>query len=950
MATLVDQNKIKRPTGTGLYGRGPDVDLPSSGNEEEAEPLRIEVRPSDRMPPAEQVNTNPPVGAEAAPPPSESANNYWPQIQDALSQGIDRKTVSKYLQQNLGMSEDDADKQIIDSVGEKIKAARDQGVPDDKIKDYLIQNKFDGSVIDSAMKSSAIPKPWKKYEWDPQTPAEEAKDISDLYKNIHGKYSTLGKQVGGFFDEQTGIEARREINQLNASIAEKLKEQNIDAYINPKTGDLMMRDEKGVEQEVDSSFVNDLYNGKSEIAGAMAGAIAGAKVGAKGPIRIRPYTVAAGMIGGGMFGASLGKAADMTVNASIIKEDLEANLYATQMKEAAIFDGIAGIVGAGMFKMGAAGFKGFMKAYDYALAGNSGGALKVLKENMLLSDDQAKEITEQFMAKLESPPTRKNLLGRDVALNANQQQIAAIASTQQGAESLVKQATADNLKVSNQIMQNVDARAKDLLRGLDSVSDENIGQLVRNDLAVYRKDVKDFYSQVKQIGADNIDGTDFRFDLDKLAIEPVIDSISKKISDPTMRDRFVSYASRIDSATKDRTFSGLVDLRQAVNDFKYSKSGLSVPDKEALNSVINRIDGQINKAVKQYMPDTGKEWTKQFSKAKDAYRQMKLLEENVLYKAVTSKKVSEAQIQRALNKYGNDLDVDREIYNAVVERLAPATRAKVENAAIKNLTKKFTYGDNSELQAINFPALSDALKDLNIATPEARRLEIIIDDMAKVFKNDASLSGVSGNLSVPKFASSLGADIGQKIRYGIIGEVWNAIKTITPGRKGNSAALIKQLSKVLENPMHVKTTEDLIRAIPKESQDEMRSLIKELQVETAKAPKKPKAEWKNMYKQSKTGKLAVSDGALGKGVYLVDKIKNPNSELKVVGREVNLTKMATLKDISNLVGREITEKDIRTIPNLQEQLIQKGYLGIQVDGKAMLFPETTVGVKTPKSK
>ena len=84
-------------------------------------------------------------------------------------------------------------------------------------------------------------------------------------------------------------------------------------------------------------------------------------------------------------------------------------------------------------------------------------------------------------------------------------------------------------------------------------------------------------------------------------------------------------------------------------------------------------------------------------------------------------------------------------------------------------------------------------------------------------------------------------------------------------------------------------------------------------------------------------------------------MKNPSSsyptpEMNVIKHEVNLSRMAKLDDISKLVGRDVTEKEIRTLPEIQQQLIDKGYLGIQMDGKAMLFHQTTMGVKSPKGK
>ncbi len=918
MATLVNQEDVQRAEGTGFEGPGPAVDLPSMGGmEQPTDELVVTVRPQK---------------------PSTLGNNNWSKIQKALSEGYSREEISAYMQKELNVPADEADMQVIDSVSEKIKQATSQGYSLDEVKNFLIENRYDGRVIDSALALQQKPKTWKKFEWDPNTPAEEAQDIADLYSSVYGKYSTMGKQVGGFFNEDMGIEARREVNQLNASIAKKLQDQGLNAYINPANGEVMLQDENGQETEVDSSILNGLYNSKSEIGGAISGAIAGAKLGNKAPLRARPYTVPAGTILGSMAGASIGKAADLTINAAILKEDLENSLYMTQMKEAAIFDGVAGVVGAGIWRLGAAGGKSIMRAYDFALAGNTDGAYKALLDNMQISEDQAKEIVQNW-EKLNGTPAGKNF--KEQAINV-------IARTQKGTEGYVQYAATSDPKLAQSMISNIDERAKGLYKAIDTVSDDNVGNFVRQDLKAYKDDVKEFYGLVKNQGVDAINGTDFRFDLEKTAVEPVMKNISAKISNPAMRDRFLNYAARIDSATQVRTFEGLVDLRQAVNEFKYSKTGLNNDDIVALNSVLNKIDGQIAKAVKEYMPENGKEWLTNFSKAKEEYSKMKLLERNVLYRYVTKKGVTEAGIQKALSKYATNKDVDSETFNALVDTLSPAVRAKVEGAAIKNLTSKYTLGEEVDFQAVHFPALANHLKELNITTPEGKALASVIDDMAKVFKNDVNLSKISGNIAVPRFQSYLTTDPVVRVKYEVASHVFNAIKRYAPGKQANNLALLNKVQKLLEDPLHSKTADQLIKAMPKESQEEMRSLVKQLQVEAAKNPAK-RQDFVNMYKQSANGKFTVTNGALGKGVYLVDKIKNPSPSAKIIKREVNMSRMATLEDIGSVIGREVSEKDLRNVPDLQQKLVDAGYLGIRVEGKAMLFPETTVGTKTVKS-
>ena len=931
MATIVQGNNNE----PGL----PEVSLPSFSNTPEApasqEPLKLTITP----------------GSAEAKPVEATTPDLNSTIQEALSNGYTAEELKAYLANSKGMSEDDADLKIVESVKAKVSQAKDVGYSDNDVLNYLISNGYDGKLADSAVQSTNFKDVPNTVDYKSNDLSEEDKamEISDLYKNVYQKYSTLGKQVQGVFDTRAGIEARREVNQLNYAVSNKLKSEGIDSFIDPDSGEVMMRDKSGVVSEVDSSMIAGITNSKGEFAGAIAGAaagarggaIAGAAVGAAFPpaeaISIPVGTIAGGIMGS-MAGASAGRGIDLAINAKKLSEDLTAKMYMSQMVEAGIFDGAVSVIGGSAIKLGAKGYKGIIKSYRYLTHGNPNGAFKALKENLNITDDQAKEMIANWekLNKTKAPGG-----------SFQEQAIGIVSQTGQGAETAVKSAAAQHERVATVVKQSIDARAKGVQRAVDTVADENVGKFVREDLKTYQDDVKAFYDVIKKQGAEAIDGTDFRFDLEKLAIAPVMKNIEKRLSNPIARERFLSYAARIESASSDRTFSGLLELRAAVNDFKYSKT-LSTPDLEALNTVINKIDGQIGKAVRQYMPNNGKTWMENFSKAKSEYAKMKQLQENSLFRIVNRPGATEHSIQQALSRYGSDKDVDAEVFNQLVERLSASTRAKVEGAAIRNLVNKNTFGDAANLQAVDFPQLAEDLKGLNINTSEARNLVNVINEIAKVYKNDAVLSGLAGKTQI-KQQAILSSSIGGMAQMAFVRSVWNAIYKYAPTHGARNLALISRVSKLLQNPLHARTADEILKEIPKEAQPEMRSLIKELQVEAAKkGPAKPQ-DFVKMYKQSKSGKLTVSDGALGKGVYLVNKVKNPTAEMNVIGHEVNMSRMATLDTISELVGRHVDIKEVRGIADLQKQLIEQGYLGISVDGKVMLFPESTLGTSIPKT-
>jgi len=924
MTTILDKSQINED---GL----PQIDLPqvnSTVTTSEPQRLRIDITGT----PEEQTTQSD----------LNLVNNS--NIQKALNSGYSTEEVQQYLQ-SQGLDENDASLAITSTVATNVKKAKDAGYSEDEILNHLTSSGYDIKTVSDAVGASRIDDKYTKLDYKTQenAPSEEDKamELSDLYKNIHYEYATLGKQVVGLFDTETAISARRDINRLNANLTEKLKKEGIDAFINTDDGAVMMKDKAGNITEIDSSMINGLLNSKGEFAGAVAGGIAGVRAGAVAGAAaglafppIEPISVGIGSIVGGLAGsatgAMAGRAVDLYINSKKLSEDLSTSLYLTQIKQAGIADITFSTLGSMAFKVGAKGYRSIIKAYKYVSHGNPKGAYKALKENLNLDDNQIKDMVTKWenFNKTSAPGSTFE----EKAINV-------VSNTGKNAESAVKSASQINERVATIAKQSIDTRAKSLHTAVNNIADENAGNAVRSDLKAYQDDVKNFYDTIKKQGAEAVDGTDFRFDLDKLAIDPVMKHIESKLSDPIMRERFVGYASRIAYASKDRTFSGLLELRAAINDFKYSKV-LGTKDIEALNQVLGKVDTAIDKAVKEYMPD-GKQWSKNFQLAKSEYAKMKVMQENTMFKIINRPGITEEGIQRALSKYSNDKEVDTEVFNAIVSRLSNATKTKVESAALKNLINKNTFGNSTELQAIDFPQLAEDLKALNLSTPETKNLASVIDEISKVYRNDAELSGLAGKTLAQK-SNSLATNLLQKGKQSIVLYAWNSLYKYAPLKSARNIALIHQVEKLLSNPLHARTAEELVKEMPVIQKTEMQSLIKELQIQQAKVgPIEPTAFTK-MYKQSSNGKLTVTDGALGKGIYLVDRIKNPTSEMNVISHKVNTTK------IFDGTGKPGI-KNLRSDSTMRKQLIDQGYDGVRVDDKVMLFPETQPGYKTPRS-
>lgn len=892
-------------------------------------------------------------------------------IKQAFATGATEDDITSYLADN-GIDPDEARTMVTNTVKSQVLEAQKLGAPNEEIEAAMLRNNFNPDVVKRAIASTETPR--SKYAFDPNTVPENAMDLADVYKNVHGKYSTTAKDwIGGLFSEEMALEARQEINQLNFGVVDTLNKNGIVASINPEDGEVYITRPNGAVEPLDSSLLNDLWNSKMNVTGSVAGgslgimggAAAGAAVGSVVPvIGTAAGAVVGGAIGGlagSAVGGSLGTAADLTLNAYTLKEQLSTDLYKAQMVEAGIADMTMGIALKAGIATSKTLAKGTMTAFNYVKNGNETGALAQLVDSLHMTKDQATEWVDAVKSKLTSDMTVKshtaNVLSfgkipsKDVKMSPNQESVTTLLNTHPLAEAYVKDVAAEDHTIANSIAISVNERAKGLTRAIDTITDANTGALVRKDLNAYAKDVDSFYGLVKEQGIKHVQGTDFKFDLEKLAIEPVFKDIEKAMP-PRMQERFLAYMTRIDTATVDRSFEGLINLRQAVNEFKYGVSGLTPPQLESINKVLNNIDSQISKAAKDYIPDY-KAWLANFSKAKSEYAKKKILEENALFRQLTRDTGNtENSIQNLLNKFGNDKDVDLETLNPVLDRLSPRTRMLTEGAALRNLASKHTYGDATGFQAINFPELANEMRGLNAKTPEVKAVIEAINEIAKVFKNDEALAKISGSVAVRQTSTQgIATTVEGRAKSMIMTQIGRTIMARLPGKTGRNSALIKMAAEVLQDPLKTTNVEKLLKEVPEPSQPVMRSLVRELQVDTAKQNLKSGAkpsEWQNMYKQSASGKLVETDGVLGRGLYLVDKVANPKPGANIVKHEVNMTRMATLDSISKFVGKQVTEADLPLLlknTNLREQLIEQKMLGIKLDGKAMLFPDTVRGAK-----
>ena len=630
--------------------------------------------------------------------------------------------------------------------------------------------------------------------------AEEATNTIAKYNNMYKKTSTGIKSLS--FNKEDRDVAAYESSVLKNNLLKELKNRGIDNATINKDGQLVAI-VNGNEEELDSSFLQDLWASKSELAGAVAGGIQGAKIGSRFGV---PGTVVGGLVGGAT-GAFAGKGLDLAINQLDIAQKIDSDLALQQMTEAGITDAVGGVVGHGVIKgLTLAGAK-VKNLYNYIADNNIDGAYDYALKHFNITDSQAKELVTNVQAKI-----------GPVSGTEKEQALKILATTQPGGEAVVKAADIFDPTASAQVANQVFDRAKQLKQSTNELSADNIHQIVNKNLDTYINEVGNYYGAVKQAGKDFTEG--YTFNYEKTGLKPILDEIGSKIEDPRIAQNYANLMQRVGDATEGRGFDDLVDLRQLVNEVKYNSGTISKAQSDKLQVIKNSIDDEIKQAAETYIPNS-KQWLDSWSNAKSQYSEMKQLEKNVLFKTLTKPGITEEQVVKSLSKYiGAPTDnlTGINVFNQVMDKLPKNVRSRVDGAVVDTLVEKYSAGSFGGNRAVHFPKLASEINKISWknSTPKVQQVTRTINKMAEVFKNDVNLARVSGQIEIPKFQSYLTADPVVRLKYEVASSIFNYIKQLVPGDKANALSLLNNTSKLLENPLSSKTVKEMYSQLPKD--------------------------------------------------------------------------------------------------------------------------------------
>lgn len=652
---------------------------------------------------------------------------------------------------------------------------------------------------------------------DPNAKLEPEELLSKL-KIIQPNMASVSKRLSAYGGDRVSFDAVAKANKQTAQrIVDLFKDRGIDVewHATPSKdlgfidvmggiGEYYSRDEEGNLKRLDEGFWSALQSERAELGWSFAGGVAGGKAGFEAASKVarNPWAVGAGTVAGSLLGAMggsiIGTEIDYIRESVELSEDMSATIAAHKALTAAEASVIGDTIGLGIF--GSAGYiwRGAKKIKDLLIDNNIEGAMDSMQTSLFVSRSEARD-TAIGLQQVLVDPLPKGRKG----------DIAAVMATKPGSETIVSAAATLNPQTAAAVSKAIDSRARDVLASTAQLTEENAGRILVDDLSNYTHSVKKFYGDVKQQIAEAPGLNRFKWNYEKLAIQPALDALENNITDPAVLERFVLQASKIRAMQDGANLSDLIEVRQLVNDFKFNKRITKEKDFKALNDVLGRVDNAISFGAKRVLPN-GDEWLQSYSKAKSQYAQMKTLEKNVIAKAVKRPGMTNDTLVKNLTKYITSLDGS---FQDIMTAMPMTSRPGMEGAVIDALANKFADGLEDGMRVIHYPALSKELDKISFTTPEARKAKAAIQQMADVFKNDLNLANATGSFQLPKMQSYLTADPVMRAKYEFASTMFNYVKRLSPTQKSGNLALVMQTSKVLENPLNAKAMKELMDGV-----------------------------------------------------------------------------------------------------------------------------------------
>jgi len=890
------------------------------------------------------------IAAAATPEGVEAAEIDLSQVNEAFAQEFKVSEISDFLLEQ-GNDVSSIQTALNSALAERITAAREADIPDEDINAFLTDDLGVGTeeasrlMIDTEAEFTPTGVPGEgdfpiSEEIVKNIPEYSPTVLADMYRSMGQRYAADARSIAGTWSKEYAQKAKEDSFKLSNMIVKGMERHGMDVSVQPdESGQFnVVWNSPDGPQTLDSEFWNQIGNSEYEITGAIAIATGAVRLGAALP----GWGKFLSALAGGALGASTGKAADLARLASATDEldNIKAAQYIDVMVDAGVAELTFGVLGTTVFKAGSATVKFVGKAFDTFARGNRDGAYSALKTHLGVDDAQVDEIIKNWEGITESK------LGGSRASKA----LRVLPQVTPGGEAITAKAAQINPKVGSALIQSISNRAKNVAQAANDITNDNVGVIIKDDLASYTDEVKNFYGGIKNHAVDAMEDSGYTFDYDKLTIDPLFEAIGNKINNTAVKEQFLNRLNSVRqlgaitdlkgepiAASGLRGFDNLLELRKIVNEFKFNKRIVRGDDIKTINDISSRLDREIASAVSNNMPQ-GDVWLKEWKKANIEYSKMLTLKDNVMFKALTAKGVNMDKIISTVVKDIKSIDGT---FMQVMGKLPQRTRTLAEGAILKKLISNHTIGDAGGFNAIHFPNLERDLDKLGFTDPTARGLKRAVKELANVFKNDVGLARAGGEIHTEKFTNTLSTDPKARIHMMVITKMFHAIQKYMPTEKGRAAAMMVKASKLLKDPANSKNIQSIIKDLPDDP--ELKTDIKRLAIEYAKFGYKEAYPKVKVYRTGVPGRTHKPlKGKLGEGIYWttskeVAKERSKATGGKVISDKILPARIADESNVRDILGADINILDLRNNPAAIEKLKDKGFTGLALGEDMVIF-------------
>ena len=605
---------------------------------------------------------------------------------------------------------------------------------------------------------------------------DEAIDYSQKksdFENIEFRYRDLLDMATT--EGRAGLKAKQE--QIDADFAQKMVSDfgADDVVVNSHGKMAVIKD--GKRYEINDDLWNLIKDGtwssRSEIGADVTGGVVGGMIGNllnKDPKK-KLVSTTLGALGGSATASMLGRYVDVMRNAYNTRQKLSGSEKMDIMADAG---GGNAVMGVGASAVGGAIAKPSMyvlkRAKSFIADGNLEAGIKHIEEAGY-TREQAQQILKE-----QDEFSEREIPFLNTGKANDQDMLQAVANQDSQLAGDVSKALKRNMGGASGIIENVDGRAKYVIEQIKKNS--STPKEIQENITGYMDEVKQRYKDTKEsllkIVPDKI------FDITQTSIPEQIAKFEEFIGTVDGKAEIRALLARINNKGN-LNIAEMIDVRGEINSI-LSKQKKYI-GKEAIGEIKATLDQHIDNLIKQ-MPES--EVAEQsWKEAVDDYHAMKDMEGDVAYKDIFNKKATPESVDKALQIHSATINKTLE---RITNNLPPQEQARIEGRIIESIVEKMTSGKAHNTQAIDFPAVAEKLKELNIKTPEAQEIIELITRMGDMFQNDVKFLKSAEKRTSLTMNQGLSYNVFIRARTMLANQFMGIISKFMTGEAGRSAS------------------------------------------------------------------------------------------------------------------------------------------------------------------